>query len=141
MADLLADLTDDLIRDEGEKLSVYPDSRGFWTIGVGVCVDKRAGCGLTPAESRYLLVNRINSTLVDLDRDLPWWRAMPANWQRGLANMAYNLGINKLLGFHVMLDCLQDGDGPGASAAALSSLWGRQVGDRAKRIAELFKNG
>ena len=35
-----------LIRDEGCVPHAYADSLGYWTIGVGHCIDKRVGCGL-----------------------------------------------------------------------------------------------
>lgn len=125
----------DLIRDEGEILHAYKDSRGYLTIGVGILIDRRVNGGITKEESRYLLVNRIKSKLTELDSSLPWWRDLSPARQRVILNMAFNLGVNKLLEFKSALTAMRNGDFPAASQAMLDSKWAVQVGERAKRLA------
>ncbi len=48
---LAQSITQQLRRDEGEVLHAYQDSLGYWTIGIGVLIDKRKGGGITKAES------------------------------------------------------------------------------------------
>lgn len=141
-------LTDDLIRDEGLKLFPYDDAtgktigkgeplQGKITIGIGHNLTDR---GITSDEAKFLLKTDLELIAFDLDRFLPWWRQMPEPWRRGLANMAYNLGIPKLLGFKKMLTALEQGKGDEAAKEALDSTWAReQVGERAERIAALFR--
>lgn len=129
-------LREDLIRDEGMRLRPYKDSVGILTIGVGRNLDQ---VGITEDEATTLLANDIAKVEADLDRTESWWRTKPEPVQRGLANMAFNLGISRLGGFKKMLACLQAGDYGGAATHALDSEWAKQVGDRATRIAELFR--
>ena len=133
-------ITADLVRDEAYRRHAYKDSEGFLTIGIGRLCDKRfPNSGLTRKESEYLLENDIRRCLTSLDKSMPWWRQMPGNWQRGLLNMRFNLGLPKLRLFKRMLAALKRGDGKTASKEALDSDWAGQVGARAKRIAKLYR--
>ena len=53
--------------------------------------------------------------------------------------MCYNLGITRLLKFEKMLAAIEVNDPDEAYAQALDSKWARQVGQRAQRIADIFK--
>ncbi len=128
-------ITADLKRDEGLRLKPYRCSAGKLTIGYGRNLDD---VGITGIEADILLDYDIRRTYADLDRALPWWRGLPAPWQRGLLNMAFNLGLTRLLTFKRMLAALQAGDGGRAAAEALDSKWAVQVGERAQRIAALY---
>ena len=56
--------------------------------------------------------------------------------------MAYELGVEGLLGFHDMLESLERGALGGVrSASALDSLWAKEVPGRAVVIAATLKNG
>lgn len=141
----------ELVRDEGEVLHVYSDSKddkdtldhlkGYLTIGVGILVDSRRGGGITQEESRYLLRNRIASKIDDLDRHLPWWRQLSRARRRVLINMCFNLGIGGLLGFVHTLESVRVGQYEIAAQQMLESEWARQVGDRAKRLASMMRQG
>jgi lysozyme len=54
--------------------------------------------------------------------------------------MAYNMGVKGLLKFTDMLTALYEHRYDDAAAAALDSVWARQVGDRATRIANLIRS-
>jgi lysozyme len=131
-------LTDELIRDEGLKLRPYRCTAGKLTIGCGRNLDDN---GLTEAEARYLLANDIATVSRELDRVCPWWGEMGPARQRALANMAFNLGVPRLRQFRMMLAALDSGDWEAAASEALDSQWAKQVGARAQRIAEMFRNG
>ena len=134
-------LAADLRRDEGLRLKIYLDSVGVATVGFGHrCTPEDMeyyADGISTAIAESLLVEDISIALRLLDAELAWWRKLPNDAQRGMANMSYNLS-HHLLGFTDMLAALQRGDFTAASKSALNSLWARQVGDRAKRIAALF---
>jgi len=132
---------DELVRDEGEVLHAYADSLGYLTIGVGRLIDKRRGGGITKEESRYLLSNDVDKVVEQLDRDLSWWRGLDAVRQRVIANMAFNLGVGGLLKFKNTLAYIKAGDYKKAAAGMLSSLWAKQVGVRAKRLAYMMEFG
>jgi lysozyme len=133
-------LIEDLKRDEGFREFVYQDSEGYWTIGYGRMVDIKLGGGITEEEGVVLLINDINEVVKELDYEVPWWRQLPPNAQRGFANMAFNLGWPRLSRFVKMLAALEDHDFELAAEEALDSKWADQVGERADRIADLYRS-
>lgn len=131
-----AKLAGELRRDEGVRLKTYQCSANKLSIGIGRNLEDR---GITRDEAEYLLSNDLSETFTNLDRACPWWKKLTPQQQRGLANMCFNLGLGKLLGFRQMLAALERGDGRAAADHALASLWAKQVGERAQRIARLFR--
>ena len=127
--------------DEGEVLSAYQDSEGYWTIGIGRLIDKRLGGGITKEESAYLLNNDIIRTEADLDLFIPWWRNMDEPRQLVIANMAFNLGIKRLLEFKNTLKAMSEGRYADAADGMRKSLWAKQVGKRAERLIHIMENG
>ena len=153
-----ARLENELARDEGERLKAYRCTAGKRTIGIGRNLDdvgiSAAECealgitlksciarGITQAQSRALFANDIAGCERDLDRRLPWWRGLVPVRQRVLLNMCFNLGITRLLGFRNTLAMMKAGDFAGAARGMLASLWARQVGDRATRLATMMRSG
>ena len=55
--------------------------------------------------------------------------------------MNFNLGIEKLSEFHEMIAALKEKNYNLAAESALSSLWAKQVGQRAIDIAAMIKEG
>jgi lysozyme len=138
---LPAGIIDDLVRDEGEVLTTYQDHLGYWTIGVGRLIDKRRGGGISKEESRLLLANDLERFASGLDAHLPWWRTLSKGRQRVLLNMAFNLGVSGLLTFRNTLTAVREGRYDDAAAGMLRSKWAGQVGERAKRLAALMREG
>lgn len=134
-------LTQDIRRDEGIKLSAYLDSVGLWTIGVGRMIDAKAHGGITLEEADYLLSNDLKKVEAGLDAKLPWWRNLCDERQDVLVNMAFNLGIDGLLGFTNTLAQIKAGDYLGASKNMVNSKWATQVGGRAARLADQMRRG
>ena len=128
----------DLQRDEGLRCEPYRDSVGKLTIGIGRNLDD---VGITESEARYLLDNDISRVTRQLDQRLPWWTGLSEPRQRALANMAFNLGIEGLLGFKKMLAAMREGDFHKASDEVLDSKYARQVGQRAGRVSTLIREG
>lgn len=153
-----AALEAELIRDEGEELKVYRCTANKRSIGVGRNLDdvgiskaESAALGITLAsvlkngitrtQSRALLANDIDACERQLDAKLPWWRGLSDVRQRVLLNMCFNLGITGLLGFKNTLAKMQRGDFAAAAAGMRASLWARQVGARAERLATMMEKG
>lgn len=129
-------------RDEGFKPHAYLDSEGFWTIGHGILIDERRGGGITREESRYLYGNRLMICVRELERVLPGLLdSLDAPRATVIAEMALNLGVRKFLGFKLMIAALRGGEWEEAARQALDSKWARQVGERAKRIADTLRYG
>lgn len=135
MMDLEA-LKSDLIRDEGLRLRPYTDTSGKLTIGVGRNLTDR---GISNDEAMSLLEHDVALVTADLDRELPWWTRLDEPRQRVLANMCYNLGIEKLLLFKHTLDAMARGDYAAAADGMAGSLWASQVGPRAERLVAVMR--
>lgn len=133
----ISDLIGDLNRDEGRRLKPYVDTVGKTSIGVG---RNLTDVGISDGECDTLLQNDIEKTLAWLDANLPWWRKLDAVRQRAIANMAFNMRA-RLLGFTNMLAALQVDDWQKAHDEMLDSLWAKQVGDRATRLANMILTG
>lgn len=130
-------ILDDLIRDEGVRLKPYKDTVGKLTIGIGRNLDD---VGISEDEARVMLSADILKAESGLRRNLSWFLTAPEPVQRGLTNMAFNIGVFKLMGFQKMLNALAAKDYDTAAKEALTSKWATQVGARAVRIAELFES-
>jgi lysozyme len=128
--------------DEGEEPCVYPDHLGFSTIGVGRLVDKRKpGAGLRSDEISYLLHNDIDDRIEALTRRLPWFQNLDDARRGVLLNMAFQLGVDGLLGFKNTLALIKDGKYDLAAHAMGQSLWAKQTPARAERMAEQMRTG
>lgn len=129
-------IKEDLRRDEGIRRKPYVDTVGKVSIGVG---RNLTDIGLSSAEIEVLLDNDLDAAETDLDRNIKWWRDMPEPASRALANMAFNMGWPRLSQFKDMLSHLRVHAYDRAADAALDSKWAGQVGERATRIATLFR--
>jgi lysozyme len=129
------ELTVQLRRDEGERLSAYADSLGWLTIGIGRLIDSRKGGGITREESAYLLRNDIAKVDRQLQERLPWVVTLSPARRGALQNMAFQLGINGLLGFKNTLVMIEQGEYAKAADAMLKSKWAEQTPERAKRLS------
>lgn len=130
-------LQDDLERDEGRKKKPYLDTVNKITIGIGRNLTDN---GLSEDEIDYLYQNDIKRCQKEL-APFKWYTKQPSHIRDALLNMCFNLGINRLLGFKNMIAALDAGNYNSAAAHALDSVWAQQVGDRAKRIAAIIRQG
>lgn len=134
----IAALKDMLKVDEDEKLRPYPDSKGKLTIGVG---RNLSDTGISLVESDFLLTNDIIRVQVGLNLHIPWWLGLSVNRQLVVANVAFNCGVDGLLGFHNFLAALRAGHYSEAAAELLDSDAARDLPKRYARLAVLVENG
>ena len=137
MNKIYTQLFHDLMRDEGFRERVYRCSAGKQTIGYGWNIDDQP---ISKLSAQMILADQIDTVTQELNDALPWWETLPDNAKLGLANMAFNLGLTRLLKFKKMLAALKAHDFGLAALEALESKWARQVGSRALRIADLYKS-
>jgi lysozyme len=135
---MVTSLVEQIVRDEGCSLKPYRDSVGKLTIGVGRNLDD---VGIRQDEAMILLQNDLMRATQDVLRALPWAANLDLIRRAALTNMAFNMGIGKLLGFVHMLENLKCGKYQEAAESALNSHWAQQVGARATRLAEQIKTG
>ncbi|MBF0096249.1 MAG: glycoside hydrolase family protein [Magnetococcales bacterium] len=130
-----------LKRDEGNRPMMYTDSTGHRTIGVGHNLDARP---LSQQAIDQILDDDLHHIMAEIAQDpqlAPIISTLSANRQMVLVNMAFNLGVGGLKNFRVMLNKLAVSDYSRAAEAMLNSLWARQVGARAQRLADTMRQG
>ncbi|AOI94856.1 glycoside hydrolase family protein [Burkholderia sp. LA-2-3-30-S1-D2] len=132
-----AKLKAELTRDEDRRYRIYTDTVGKVSGGIGRNLTDK---GFRDNEIDLMYQNDIAETEAWLDRNLSWWSSLDPVRQRVMMNMAFNMQ-GKLLGFRKFLAAAQRGDWNGAATEMLDSLWARQVGDRAKRLASMMRSG
>ena len=139
-------LIQELVQDEGMVLKIYIDSLGHETFGVGhLIIESDEECvepvGTEVSISRALecLDSDLNGIFSDLDRNVPWWRDLDDDRQRVVANMCFNLGINRFLQFKKFLAALEERDYETASVEMLNSRWANQVGARSRRLSQRMR--
>ena len=121
--------------EEAFRGMTYTDSRGHPTVGWGTKLP------ITRAEGAWLLETRLADTHTRLAKAWAPYGGLNKARQGALLDMAYELGVEGLLGFHDMLAALERGDWAGASTAALASRWSAEVPMRAIVIAAALKKG
>jgi len=126
-----------LKRHEGYRQFPYNDTEGILTIGYG---RNLKDVGISVVEAEMLLDNDITKATRELLKHFPIYKLTPAR-QDVLINMAFNLGINRLLGFRKMFEAFKNNDFNRASEEMLDSKWARQVGHRATELAKIMKEG
>ena len=139
-----------LARDEGLRLLPYDDAtgqslktgdtiKGNITIGIGRNLQDR---GISPEEVGMLLENDIEIVRRELAARIPdLWYLLPDSVQDALLNMAFNMGVPRVMKFRKMWNALRLSDYETAAIEALDSNWASQVGERANRIALEIRNG
>jgi lysozyme len=149
-------LVDALTRDEGDEPNPYQCTAGAWTIGRGRNLEAQPLTGgewktlldageisvtLSPAGSERLLRNGIASVQIQCATTFTWWHRLDEARRDVVANMVYNLGLPRLLGFKHMLAAIAAGDYGLAADELLDSRYARQVGQRAQRLAIQLRTG
>jgi len=132
-----AKLKAELTLDEGRRSRIYVDTVGKVSGGIGRNLTDK---GFRDNEIDLMYQNDIAETEAWLDRNLPWWRSLDPVRQRVMMNMAFNMQ-GKLLTFVDTLAAMKRGDYAAAADGMLNSLWARQVGARATRLAAMMRSG
>lgn len=120
---------------EGKRRKAYRDSVGVLTIGIGHNLEK-------PISERAVAVifeDDVEEVVGELDRVVPWWRGLSGIRQLVLADMMFNLGASRLLKFRNTLPAMQEGRWADAAAGMRKSLWAKQTGRRARRLATMME--
>ena len=125
-----------LEQQEGFCAKPYRDSRGFLTIGFGTNLD----AGITRDQAGAIMQIAVNANAQALS-ELPWFAGLNPVRQGVIENMAYNMGIDGVLGFRNMIAAIKAEDWPEAARQMRASDWGVQVGDRAKALAQIMETG
>jgi lysozyme len=152
-------LEDRLKEEEGFRAKPYFDSVGKLTIGWGrnliddpLTGQERDYLGVSPdfpvedlkidqEQAEYLLRNDIGKTREEVRKRLPWVIQLDPVRQDVLYDMAFNMGVHGLLGFHHTLAFVQAGNYGAASEAILESKAARELPSRYALLAHIMKTG
>jgi len=131
-----------LSRDEGRVSHAYPDSLGYWTIGVGHLIDKRRGGRLPEHVIDTLLDHDIAASAADLYTAFPWARGLDPARRDVLISMAFQLGIGGLSRFKNAMEAMRVKDWPLAAKHFLDSKVAKeQAPTRWQRFARQIRTG
>ena len=127
-----------LYLDEGKRNSMYLDSVGVATIGVGHNLKDRP---ISDKAVEQILSDDIDIAEKDARRLLPNFDSLSPVRQAVVINLSFNLGHARLAGFVNTLKAINQGRYEDAAAGMLASKWATQVGARAKRLADAMRIG
>ena len=142
-----------LMIHEGLRLQPYYCSKKKLTIGVGRCIETNPFTaeeekvigdwrhGITKCSAIYLLQNDVKKIYKELKSNLKFFKDLDGERQYALIDMAFNLGVSGLMRFSKMLDAIKRENYYEASKECLDSKYAKDVGIRAKRIAETIATG
>lgn len=125
-----------LIEHEGLRLDLYQDHLGIWTIGVGRNIQER---GISEETAMQMLDEDIEIVIEELDERLPEWQNYPVSVREALVDLAFNMGIPRLLTFKRTLAALNRQEWGIAANELLDSRYAKQVGNRAITISNMIK--
>lgn len=131
-------LKEQLVRDEGLRLTPYLDTVGKWTIGVG---RNLSDIGISKAEADFLLENDIARTKIALNHVFPWTANLDEVRRAAFINLAFNIGIESLKSFVNTMAAAERRDWPTCAAGIRASKYYRQVGARGERVARQLETG
>ena len=143
---------------EGLRLQVYQDHLGIDTIGIGRNLEDRGitdgelsfinktmediyEIGLTEEEAYYLCMNDIAIVEKELLANKPIVNQLNDVRQMVLIDMAFNMGVPRLLKFKNMWMAIEKVNYPLACEEMIDSRWANQVGNRAMKLSLAMKNG
>jgi lysozyme len=150
---------DKLIEHEGMVLTVYQDTLGIDTIGIGRNLKDRGISkeeldymdipnmgvvyehGITEADARYLALNDIKIVENELCKVHECVEDLDAVRQLILMDMAFNMGVPRLCKFKKMWNAIYEHNFEAASLEMMDSRWARQVGNRAKKLSDAMRTG
>ena len=91
-------------------------------------------------EIDFILAHRV-AKAEGLCKTYPWYEALNDQRKLVVIDMVYNLGNTKFSQFHGTHHSIAIGDYAAASQGMLNSLWAKQVGKRATRLARIMESG
>ncbi len=121
---------------EGFRATPYTDTTGNLTIGFGTNLT----AGIDKTLAILMLTYKISQNLLKL-KQLGWFNNLDMTRQSVIENMAYNMGVEGVMGFHMMIAGLEAEDWTGAASDMLNSVWHSQVGERAVVLSNIMRDG
>lgn len=139
--------------DEGEKLELYLDTEGYWTIGIGHLVTKNplkaeairilGSDKITKEQSEKMFNEDVQDALRAIKNSTlnRTYQSLDKVRQDALVNMVFQLGLKGVQNFKNMIKALDAKNFALAAKEALDSRWARQTPKRAYRVSEVLRTG
>ncbi len=133
----------ELIDEEGLSLTVYKDSLGYPTVGVGHLLTAKDGnfTNITLEYAGKLLAEDIRIAKGELREKLLVYSELDPVRQYVLLSMCFNMGIGKLLQFKKMILALENKDYVLAAREMHDSKWFKQVKRRGSKLCLMMSTG
>lgn len=131
------------VYDDATGEPIVPGSKvvGHPTVGIGTCLDKSVGCGLTRRQAEFLRDDKVTAICREMDRRIGWWRGLGVAHPQAaevLVEVAYHIGVGGLLGFKNMLAAAERRDLSAMRAELLDSQVARRFPTRYDELARLI---
>lgn len=152
----------DMLRlDEGLKLTVYKDSLGYWTIGIGhlltkindkakaiaeldKLVGRKTNGVITEAEARAIFANDVKKATDDIKKSkilsVIYDKVSPIR-KMAIINMVFQLGLAGTESFRNSLTLVSNSYYTQASTNMRKSRWYSQTPNRAERVIKVLQTG
>jgi len=124
-----------LERHEGYKPTIYIDSVGIETVGIGHNLHKP----LRRDAILHILRDDIDDATNECLHAFPWFADLTPSRQAAIVNMCFNLGLSRLKKFVKFLAAMELGNYETAANEMLDSLWAKQVKGRAIELASIIR--
>lgn len=123
------------------EIGEFPYKGNPWTVGYGFTNGVTHNTSTTEVIASRRLEGEVTEHVRALDLLVKGWRDMPTYVKTVLANLAFNLGYQRLKPFRPTLDLFEKGDYKGAASRLRNTLWFKQVGARARELVERLETG
>ena len=133
--------------DEGCKHEVYLDHLGLPTHGIGHLIiesdpeyGQPVGTPVSDERVKECFELDLESVQVDCKRLYDDFDELPDEAQEIIANMIFNMGLSRMLGFRGMKAGVDARDWNKAADEMVDSRWYRQVTNRAERLVKRMRS-
>lgn len=149
--------------DEGSSLTIYKDTKGYWTVGIGHLIKRDSTIHreeairlldkelttyatngrITPAEQSYLFRKDLAAVQKGIAHSSFYgvYQGLDPVRQSAIQNMVFQLGVLGVSKFRKMWAAIAKGDYSQAAKEGLDSTWFKQTPNRARRVMETLRTG
>ena len=145
--DTFNEMTEEIKADEGVVNEIYLDHLGLPTVGVGHLIREHdpenelaVGTKIDSERVHELFEADLYTCVAETKLLYPQFEELPAEAQKILCNMMFNMGRPRLSRFHKLKKAVDSSDWTEAANQMLDSKWAKQVPNRANRLIERMKN-
>jgi lysozyme len=137
-------LKEQIKHSEGVRTTAYKDTLNNWTTGVGHLIrlpdeEYLLEKELKEEEVDQIFITDLNQAIDDARKFISQ-DSIPEEAFFVVVDMAFNLGLPKLMRFQNFQQALRDKDFVQASFKMLDSLWAKQLPNRSKRLAKQMRD-